>query len=164
MSVNRKVTVPVGNSAIRLLQRMLICTAAGEQGKSDVLVGGRLARRLNAGVTLLHVIPVGARDINPTAKLHLERAAATLRGLDIHSQTSIREAESPTEGILSEAKEGGHDLIVVGVHGPSSRAIFRVEDVTYKVLSNSQLPVLVVPIEEESLNSRQRLRARARGR
>ena len=39
--------------------RILICTAVGEPGKADVRVGGWLARRLGAEVTLLHVLPEG---------------------------------------------------------------------------------------------------------
>ncbi len=52
-------------------ERVLICTAVGEPGKSDVRVGGWLAGRLGANVTLLHV----SRDSNlalPWITAHLE--------------------------------------------------------------------------------------------
>ncbi len=140
-------TVPV--LAVRqkesALKQMLICTAAGEPGKTDVRVGGKLARRLKASVTLLHVKPVGSPELSTTIKGHLERAAATLRGFDVDGSIHIRDAESPAAGILAEANEGGHDLIVVGVHGPRPRSMFNVEDITFKVLEGAQLPVLVVP-------------------
>src|SRR5215213_7264968 len=56
------------------LSKVLICTAAGEPGKSDVRVGGRLARRLKASVTLLYVN--AQSDLpGPLARVHLERAA-----------------------------------------------------------------------------------------
>src|SRR4029453_3335570 len=37
-------------------ESILICTAVGEPGKSDVRAGGWLARRLGATATLLHVL------------------------------------------------------------------------------------------------------------
>ena len=131
------------------LKHMLICTAAGESGKTDVRVGGKLAHRLKSSVTLLHVTPRGSAGLSPTTKGHLERAVATLRGLDTAGTVQIREAESAAEGILEEATAGGHDLIVVGIHGPQSHSIFHVEDITFRVLAGAQLPVLVVPIEDE---------------
>lgn len=131
------------------LTRMLICTAAGEPGKSDVRVGGRLAHRLNAAVTLLHVTPAGSHRLSPIARAHLERAAATLRGLDVAGSIRIREAASAVEGIFAEAGEGGHDLIVVGVHTPRRYPRYTAENVTFRVISGAELPVLVVPLEEE---------------
>lgn len=142
-------TIPVllARAGKASLERMLICTAAGEPGKSDVRVGGRLARRLNASVTLLHITENG--DLSPLAHGHLERASATLRGLDVTGAVRIRHADNPSDGILAEAKEGDHDLIVVGGHGPRSRALFMFDDVTFKVLNEVDRSVLVVPVEEE---------------
>src|SRR5207249_2064626 len=40
-----------GSPAAEALERVLICTRAGEPGKSDVRVGGWLARRLGASAT-----------------------------------------------------------------------------------------------------------------
>jgi len=101
-------TIPmlVVREQISAFKRMLICTAAGEPGKSDVRVGGRLAHRLQAAVTLLHVTPAGFGDLASSARAHLERAAATLRGLDVAGSIQIREAPSPLEGIMAEAREG----------------------------------------------------------
>lgn len=129
------------------LQHILICTAAGEPGKSDVRVGGRLARRLNASVTLLHV--TGNGDLSSVAREHLDRASATLRGLDISGVVRIRQAATPSEGIVAEAREGKHDLIVVGGHGPRVRSLFKFDDVTFQVLNGVDRSVLVVPVEEE---------------
>ena len=131
------------------LQRMLICTAAGEPGKSDVRTGGRLARLLKAAVTLLYVTAGEPPEISPVAGLHLERATATLRGLDIDASVRIRSANAPAEGILAEIQEGDYDLVVVGVHGPWLRSFFSLDDVTFQVLNGVDRPVLVVPIETE---------------
>lgn len=129
------------------LERVLICTAAGEPGKSDVRVGGRLARRLEAKVTLLYVAR-GMEEVSPLARGHLDRAAATLKAIDVESEVRIRNATSPLAGILAEAAEGNHDLIVIGAHGPRSRSRFKLNDVMLQVVSSSQSHVLVVPADK----------------
>jgi nucleotide-binding universal stress UspA family protein len=126
------------------LERVLICTAAGEPGKSDVRVGGRLARRLGAKVTLLYVAR-GSDGVSALARGHLDRAAATLNAIDVENEVRIRSAPTPLAGILAEAVAGDHDLIVIGAHGPRSRSRFKLNDVMLQVLSTAQRHVLVVP-------------------
>jgi nucleotide-binding universal stress UspA family protein len=131
------------------LARMLICTAVGEPGKNDVRVGGRLARRLGAAVTLLYV----TRNSNDPGRLvhdHLDRAASTLRTLDVPVEVRIRPAPLPAKGILAEALDGNHDLIVVGRHGPQSRSVFGRDDVTLQVLTGANRPVLIIPSDDLS--------------
>jgi sulfate/thiosulfate transport system ATP-binding protein len=129
------------------LDRILICTAAGEPGKSDVVVGGRLARMLGATVTLLFV----ARESEEPGLLtrsHLDRAAVTLRALDVPGEVRVRIAASPTEGILAESEAGDHDMIVIGSHGPRLRRRFGLDDVMLQVLDAADRPVLVVPTDK----------------
>ena len=126
------------------LERILICTAAGEPGKSDVRVGGRLARRLGAAVTLLYVARE-SEEVSSLTRSHLDRASATLKANDVESKVRIRNAATPLAGILAEATEGDYDLIVIGAHGPPSRIRFRPNDVMLQVLSAADRHVLVVP-------------------
>ena len=135
--------------------RFLICTAVGEPGKSDVRVGGWLARRLGAEVTLLHVAlggmgAAGGRDPQPWVQTHLDRGVATLRALEVTSRGKIRHARTPAEGILAEAAEGSYDLIVMGRHGPRHGPLFRPKaaDITLRILAGIQISVLIVPAEE----------------
>ncbi len=129
------------------IERILICTAAGEPGKSDVRVGGQLAQRVGANVTLLHVSRQ-AKPVSRLTRLHLDRAASTLRALDVNTDVQIREANRPVEGILHEAQKGNHDLIVVGSHGPQSRSAFGSDDITLQTVAGATCSVLVVPAEE----------------
>jgi sulfate/thiosulfate transport system ATP-binding protein len=134
------------------LARILICTAVGEPGKADVRVGGWLARRLDAEVTLLHVSvgAAGGRDPERWVQVHLDRGVATLRALEVKSRGAIRRARTPAEGILAEAAEGGYDLIVMGRHASRPGPLFRPKaaDITLRILAGTQTPVLIVPAEE----------------
>jgi sulfate/thiosulfate transport system ATP-binding protein len=128
-------------------RRLLICTAVGEPGKADVRVGGWLARRLGAEVTLLHVLPEGATAA-PWVNAHLNAGLATLRALEVPSRSTVRPARTAMQGILTEAREGRHDLIVLGRHvrRPGERP-FR-HDVTLQILADSEVSVLIVPPDE----------------
>jgi nucleotide-binding universal stress UspA family protein len=136
------VTKGPGKTRIR---KILICTRAGEPGKSDIRFGGRLARHLGAQVTLLHV----TQDISgasPQAQRHLRHASATLRVLDVANEVVVRPHPDPAEAILEAAAQ--HDLIVIGGHGPQSRSVFGRDDITVQVLNRTPCPVLVVPAED----------------
>jgi sulfate transport system ATP-binding protein len=143
---NAIVPVLVAQTPRASLRQILICTAAGEPGKSDVRVGGWMARRLGAAVTLLNVVR-GSDEAEPLVHAHLERALATLRSLNIQAESRISRAANPAEGILAEAAHGDHDLIVLGSHMPGRRSLRGMDDVTLKVVSAADRPVLVVPAE-----------------
>jgi ABC-type Fe3+/spermidine/putrescine transport system ATPase subunit/nucleotide-binding universal stress UspA family protein len=139
-----RVPILVAKAAPPAWRRVLICTAAGEPGKLDVLTGGRLARLLGAEVTLLYVTTRPGQP-SPEAQAHLTQAAATLRAMDVASSVRIRPARSPGHGIVHEAGRGDYDLVVVGGHGPRSRSVLGLDDVTVRVVAASPVSVLVVP-------------------
>jgi sulfate/thiosulfate transport system ATP-binding protein len=126
--------------------RVLICTAVGEPGKSDVRIGGWLAGRMGARVTLLHIWRNS--DSPPHwVQAHLDQGVATLSAFDVAAEARVRAGRSPLEGVLAEAREGDYDLVVVGGHGPRSRSVLARDDVTLQILDRTRRPVLVVPEE-----------------
>jgi nucleotide-binding universal stress UspA family protein len=129
------------------INRVLICTAAGESGKGDVVVGGRLSRALEALPTLLYV-SIGGAEPDPLTRAHLNRAAATLRGLDAAAEVRVRAAATPALGIIGEAQTGDYDLIVIGCAGQRSRSFLELNDVMLEVLATADRPVLVVPTDK----------------
>jgi hypothetical protein len=127
------------------LKHLLICTAAGEPGKQDVRVGGRMARRLGAEVTLLHtVIAENKPDLTQPVQRHLERAVNTLRALDINARQLVTQADSAAAGILAEINSGTYDCIVIGRH-VSVAGIFDPDNIMMQVLEQTISPILVVP-------------------
>jgi nucleotide-binding universal stress UspA family protein len=126
------------------VEKILICTAAGEPSKSCIRVGGWIARRLAAKVALLYVMP-GPGEPPAWVRSHLERGLATLRDLEVEGSIRLRAAESPLEGVLAEMTEGGHDLVVVGAARTEARAVFGGSDLTRQVVRRVGKSVLVVP-------------------
>ncbi|GAB4231465.1 MAG: hypothetical protein Kow00109_03660 [Acidobacteriota bacterium] len=123
--------------------RMLICTRAGEPGKEDIRLGGRLARRLGVPVTLLHVFDPqhASRDL---ASLHLQRATETLAGLDLDVSSLLIPGRDVAATILREAERLQSDLVVVGAHWRRS-PLLEDRNITRSVIDGARCCVLVVP-------------------
>ena len=126
------------------IQRMLICTRAGEPGKDDIGLGGRFARHLGATVTLLHVMR-GTGDPPLRIRRHLQHGVASLAALEVPGAIRLRSGQ-PVEEILREEKE--HDLIVIGGHGPQSKSAFGADDIALQIMIQARNPVLVIPVEQ----------------
>ncbi len=138
------------------IRRILFCTAGGEPGKRDIIYGGRLARRTGAATTLLYVDAIttpAAAGVSPNAPVsktarpwianHLEQGALTLRNQGIEVEVKER-AGIVVEEILREAKEGDHDLIVIGRHLEGMATRFGGMDLTTEILQRAMCPVLIV--------------------
>jgi sulfate transport system ATP-binding protein len=125
LAARTKIPLLAARGRPRKIERILICTAIGEPGKTDVRAGGWLARRLGAEVNLLHVTHPD-RTPFPFARAHLERGVATLRELGVFSRFSVRQAESAVDGILAELRAEPYDLVVIGAGGRVTRQVLRV--------------------------------------
>ncbi len=128
------------------MARVLICVAAGEPGKDDVLFTGRLVRHLGASATLLSVLP---RDGDrPQARAHTGRFLAagvrTLALLGVPAQPAIR-VGVVREEILAEMTVGNYDLLVLGAPLTRSDGRGALAGVVGQILSNAaDRPVLIV--------------------
>lgn len=130
------------------IDRILICTAAGEPGKSDVRLGGRIARRTGSQVTMLHVYRSGATpEERQRIERHLNQARATLNVLGVSNdlRTSIG---AVTSTILQEAETGDYDLIVIGAPAPPAQQQIIWPDLASQIARATVRPVLVVPMVE----------------
>ncbi len=136
----------VGDSAPQL-NRILVCTAAGEPGKNDVRFAGRLARRAGADVTVFHVLQPGAPPpVRDRAGRHLDQAAASLRALEVSTATRLTQAEILPE-LQREIQQGGHDLVVLGAP-ISTLEVPAAGGLTETLLKETRSPILVVPLQD----------------
>jgi nucleotide-binding universal stress UspA family protein len=110
------------------IERVLLCTGAGEPGKADVAFGGRFARSVGARATLLYVddrqIPRWEEEhihVEPPWVLeHLREGVEALRARGVIAEVEVRRGPV-LDQILAEAEQRNHDVIVVGAHIPGSR-------------------------------------------
>jgi sulfate transport system ATP-binding protein len=139
----------------RETRRVLLCTAAGEPGKLDVLLGAQLARSFGALVTLLHVEPAGSHGGEPAGETtatrrarawierHLDQGLRTLRGQGVAAESRIRYGE-PLSEILAEVAEGNHDLVIVGAHREHTYLDAPERDLSSGLINGTGRPVLIV--------------------
>lgn len=134
-------------------QRVLICVAAGEAGKYDVLFAGRLIRHLGAAATVLSVVPGDdAGPLMEQASRFLAGAARTLGLLGVPERTLLRRGQ-PEEEIRDEIRDGGYDMLVVGAPlGERGRPVNLGEVVGGLLEEFRHLPFLIVRAEVSQLD------------
>jgi sulfate/thiosulfate transport system ATP-binding protein len=134
-------------------QRVLICVAAGEAGKVDVLFAGRLIRHLGASATVLSVVPEEAAEPTPEqAERFLAGAARTLGMLGVPERTRLRRGRVE-EQIGAAIREGGFDMVVVGAPLASAGERVSLEGVVGTLLNEfKELPFLIVRADLRALD------------
>lgn len=149
----------------RPIQRILLASGGDFHTFGDATATARLARPLDASVTLLHVLSqqsllfegfpsrsITVEDFlngdSPEANT-LRQAEDLLRARGVPAQRKGR-VGPVIEEIIAELRVGGYDLLVIGAHQVGS-ALDRIllEDITGDLLDISPLPVLVVKSESE---------------
>jgi sulfate transport system ATP-binding protein len=134
------------------IERVLLCTGAGESGKADVAFGGRFARSVGAYATLLfvddHPVPTWEQErihVEPPWVLeHLREGVEALRARGVRAEVEVRRGPV-LEQILAEAEARNHDVIVVGAHVPGSRGRSRATpDLASELVRRADRSVLVV--------------------
>lgn len=142
------------------LRNVLVCTAGGEPGLRAVAVAGRMAAQTQATVTVLHVmsqvaltekayqpeLEASAPDLirrHAREGVHLETALNTLKTWGISGAAKVRHGLVVDE-IVTEAREGDYDLLIIGAHLAHGLTRWLLDDVTAHVLEKTHIPILVV--------------------
>jgi nucleotide-binding universal stress UspA family protein len=142
------------------LKRFLVCSSAGPVSEHTVRFAGRLARPLEASVTLLHVmsqLPLAGdaalHDLKASAEeliqrgsregVHLEQMLDLLAAEEVVSRAVIRHG-LVREEIIAEAQEGQYDLLVTGAHVTPGLDARLVDDLSADILLAANRPVLIV--------------------
>jgi len=124
------------------IARILICSAAGEPGKGDVWLGGRVAKRAGASVSVCHAVAEStAPERKARVRNHLAGAVNSLHGMGVEARARMLDMGSNTtvaQTLLQEMEEGNYDLIVMGM--PSKTAM------ATRLVRASSRPFLFVPM------------------
>jgi nucleotide-binding universal stress UspA family protein len=143
------------------LTQVLVATDFSEPSAVALRYGRELARRFDATLHVLHVVPniflgtFRANDftaIAPDLQQQVEDdARRRLHELVLDSDrsepptiTAIVTADSPASMIVDYAKEHGVDLIVMGTHGRGAVAHLLLGSVAERVVRLAPCPVLTV--------------------
>ena len=145
-----------------MFKNILIPTDGSEQSQRAVRTGVELAKLHQAKVTGIHVIPdyhlliayEGAFDPVTEERIEeeaRERAERYLEGVRVVAQaagvacdTVCETSDHPYDAILKTADARGCDLILMTSHGRKGLAAVLLGSETRKVLTHTQVPVLVV--------------------
>ncbi len=145
-----------------MFKHILLPIDGSEASNRAVDKGAELAKTLGAEVTLMTAIeqhPAGlmgevyrAHD-NPMrqaardAGAHwLQQAKARLAKYDVTPHELIMQDQTVAQGILDAVKSSGADLIVMGSHGAGALERLLIGSQTQRVLAQTSVPVLVLPL------------------
>jgi|SRR5262245_53172932 len=146
-----------------MYRHILIATDGSALAEKAVTHGLQLAKSVGAKVTALTVeAPFNIYDVPESrigrmseafvqhaehAKQHaagvLRHVADLAKAADVPCETLQVEHDHPYQAIVTTAKDTGCDLIVVASHGRSGISAVLLGSVTNKVLTHTQIPVLV---------------------
>lgn len=153
-------SVLVVKGRIRDLERFLVASSAGPTSERTIQFAARLARALEASVTLLHVmsqLPLAEDalpdDLEASAEelirrgsregVHLSRMLALLAAEKVATRAVVRHGLVRDE-IIAETREGRYDLLVTGSHVTPGLDARLVDDLSADILLAADRPVLVV--------------------
>jgi nucleotide-binding universal stress UspA family protein len=153
-------SVLVVKGRARDLKRFLVCSSAGPMSERTIRFAGRLARSLEASVTLLHVmsqLPLAGDaaldDLEASAEELIQRNSP--EGVHLGQMLNLLAADGVVtravvrhglvrEEIIAEAQEGQYDLLVTGAHVTPGLNARLVDDLSADILLAANRPVLVV--------------------
>ena len=149
-----------------MYQHILVPTDGSELANKAVAEGAKLASTLGSRLTILavlvpiHVFPdYGPEGQSATrrqarrealafleaeGKSRLDAALSIAKAAGVVADAVWVDSPHPYEAIIDIAKAKGADLIMMASHGRSGVKAALLGSVTQKVLSHTQLPVLVV--------------------
>jgi nucleotide-binding universal stress UspA family protein len=138
--LNVLVAVDDSAHAARALDEAIDLARAQRSRLTIIAVASRPAWRYMAG-PYAGMMPT-QEDVDAAAERTI--AAARERAGDDLPVTTIVGHGSPGEAILARAREGNHDLVVLGSRGRGATASALLGSVSHQVLHHGRVPVLIV--------------------
>ncbi|MCF7825672.1 MAG: ATP-binding cassette domain-containing protein [Candidatus Marinimicrobia bacterium] len=128
------------------LKHILVCTAAGEQGKTDIQVAGRLALRTHTPITVMTVLTPDVDQAEEARVIHhLKLAKDSLSALEVDCTTLIRKG-LPFDEIIAETTNPGYGLIVIGASYPVGGRGPAIPSTTQRIVDQVKKSILIVPM------------------
>ncbi|HSD00897.1 MAG TPA: universal stress protein [Gaiellales bacterium] len=140
MFLNILVAIDDSAHAARALDEALDLARAQRSRLTIMCVAARGAWRLMAG-PYAGMMPT-QEDVDEAAERTI--AEARRRAGDEIPVTTVVSRGSPGDAILARAREGNHDLIVMGSRGRGAAASALLGSVSHHVLHHGRIPVLIV--------------------
>ncbi|QDA61035.1 universal stress protein [Hymenobacter jejuensis] len=147
--------VPVATAASALPQRVLIAADGDDFALKDCAAVSELFRALAPELTVVHVSPLDDDETCARALRAVQRSGLTaaVRSVDLRGY----QHKSPTGGLLEAIGEQAADLVVVLARPHSYLGELFHRSVTARVIAQSPVPVLVLPVSEPSAPRRKPL-------
>jgi nucleotide-binding universal stress UspA family protein len=144
-----------------MFKHILLPTDGSELAASMIRQTMAFAREVKARVTVIHVQSEFhvftmqpemladtreqfRRDSAIQAQRHLDQALQESREMGVPCEGLLKEHEQPYEAIVQAAKDHGCDLICMSSHGRRGVKALLLGSETQKVLTHSDVPVLVL--------------------
>ncbi|NMB54150.1 MAG: universal stress protein [Leptolinea sp.] len=143
-----------------MYRHILVPLDGSHLAESVLPVVRNLARKINARVTLIHIIEEDAPEnihgdhhikTDKEACQYLEQVAGQLRTVGIDTQTHVHTTcvADLAESIVEHATEFDHDLIVLCTHGEEGWKDRMVGSIAQQVIGMGRLPVLLLQPQGE---------------
>lgn len=143
-----------------MFKHILLPTDGSPHSESAIRQCLQFAKEAGAKITAVHVIPNFHRfnysaemvtttgdhylqDFTEHAQKHLDKVTRAANEISIACETSVLVNDHPYEAIIDAAAEKHCDLIAMATHGRKGLKGILVGSETQKVLTHTQIPVLV---------------------
>ena len=146
----------------KLFRKVLIATDGSEYTKKAIDYGIELAINTGAKLQAIYVVDTGGYKSIPLSApqeyaysilrqegdMAIKYVADSAEAAGLEAEGIIVEGH-PAEEIIKYAEENSIDLIVIGTLGKSGLDRFLLGSVADKVIRNSKIPVIAVPVKEK---------------
>jgi len=156
---NINTSVLIARQVPQSMHHVLASVSTAEHSLVDVRVAVRIARAFQADVTLLHVVSQVPLMFTGLDQMRVELDAYLNSGLPgtetlsaarkmladagLEPRLNLREGLVRDE-IISEASEGGYDMVVIGAHASEGWMSLLLDDIADQVVRNCPISTLVV--------------------